>query len=74
MLGGTPRLGILATLNLSQISEFALVICSLGMNYGHIDASTLEIIIWVFMILPLGPHETRENMRSVGGRSSHRTS
>ena len=36
-LGGTPRLGILATLNLSQISEFALVICSLGMGYGHID-------------------------------------
>ncbi|CAJ1347786.1 unnamed protein product, partial [Effrenium voratum] len=51
MLGGTPRLGILATLNLSQISEFALVICSLGMGYGHIDASTLEIIIWVFMTL-----------------------
>ena len=36
-LGGTPRLGILATLNLSQISEFALVICSLGMGYGHIE-------------------------------------
>lgn len=53
MLGGTPRLGILATLNLSQISEFALVICSLGMGYGHIDASTLEIIIWVFMILSI---------------------
>jgi len=51
MLGGTARLGILATLNLSQISEFALVICSLGINKGHIDVSTLEIIIWVFMIL-----------------------
>ena len=36
-LGGTPRLGILATLHLSQISEFALVICSLGMGFGHID-------------------------------------
>jgi len=51
MLGGTARLGILATLNLSQISEFALVICSLGINKGHIDVKTLEIIIWVFMFL-----------------------
>mmetsp|Transcript_19163 Transcript_19163/g.43405 ORF Transcript_19163/g.43405 Transcript_19163/m.43405 type:complete len:519 (+) Transcript_19163:161-1717(+) len=50
-LGGTARLGILATLNLSQISEFALVICSLGITKGHIDVSTLEIIIWVFMVL-----------------------
>jgi len=53
MLGGSARLGILATLNLSQISEFALVICSLGMSYGHIDQSTLEIIIWVFMMLSI---------------------
>eukprot|EP00435_Cladocopium_sp_Y103_P014008 s638_g3.t1 len=53
MLGGSARLGILATLNLSQISEFALVICSLGMSYGHIDETTLEIIIWVFMVLSI---------------------
>lgn len=53
ILGGSARLGILATINLSQISEFALVICSLGMSYGHIDDTTLEIIIWVFMMLSI---------------------
>eukprot|EP00913_Durusdinium_trenchii_P000828 g772.t1 len=56
ILGGSARLGILATINLSQISEFALVICSLGAFdelYGHIDDTTLEIIIWVFMMLSI---------------------
>eukprot|EP00440_Ansanella_granifera_P023709 gb/GFBE01025751.1/.p1 GENE.gb/GFBE01025751.1/~~gb/GFBE01025751.1/.p1 ORF type:complete len:801 (+),score=204.52 gb/GFBE01025751.1/:1-2403(+) len=53
LLGGGPRLGALATINLSQISEFALVICSLGMSYGHIDTETLTVIIWTFMILAI---------------------
>jgi len=53
-LGGTERgeqLGALATINLSQISEFALVICMLGTGYGHIETDTLTIIIWTFAFL-----------------------
>eukprot|EP00931_Biecheleriopsis_adriatica_P049456 TRINITY_DN28610_c0_g1_i1.p1 TRINITY_DN28610_c0_g1~~TRINITY_DN28610_c0_g1_i1.p1 ORF type:complete len:904 (+),score=166.38 TRINITY_DN28610_c0_g1_i1:139-2850(+) len=53
VLGGGPRLGALATINLSQISEFALVICSLGMHFDHIGTDTLTIIIWTFMILAI---------------------
>jgi len=53
-VGGGGRLGALASINLSQLSEFALVICSLGMKAGHIDEQTLTIIIWAFAILCAG--------------------
>lgn len=43
---GVAGLGALSTINLSQISEFALVICSLGMSFGHINDDTMVIIIW----------------------------
>jgi len=52
-LGGGSRLGALSTINLSQISEFALVICSIGMTYGHVDSDTMTIIIWTFAILAI---------------------
>jgi Trk K+ transport system NAD-binding subunit len=55
MLGGGPRLAAIATINLSQISEFALVICSLGMSQSppHIEETTLTIIIWTFAMLAI---------------------
>jgi len=49
--GSGPRLAILATLNLSQCSEFGLVVCTLGVKLGHIDDETMSIAIWVFAIL-----------------------
>eukprot|EP00443_Scrippsiella_acuminata_P063311 CAMPEP_0115551728 /NCGR_PEP_ID=MMETSP0271-20121206/95877_1 /TAXON_ID=71861 /ORGANISM="Scrippsiella trochoidea, Strain CCMP3099" /LENGTH=783 /DNA_ID=CAMNT_0002985331 /DNA_START=49 /DNA_END=2400 /DNA_ORIENTATION=- len=52
-LGGDKRLASVSTINLSQISEFALVICSLGMNYKHITEETLVILIWTFSILAI---------------------
>lgn len=53
IMGADAQLASLATLNLSQISEFALVICSLGSTYGHIGNETLTIIIWTFAILAI---------------------
>jgi len=53
LLGGGPKLGALATINLSQISEFALVICSLGIGFGHITDETMTIIIWTFAVLAI---------------------
>jgi len=47
----TPRVAAYATMNLSQLSEFMLVICSLGVVNGHIDEETLEIAIMAFAIL-----------------------
>ncbi len=51
LLGGGSWLATMATVNLSQISEFALVICTLGMDYGHVEESTRTILIWAFAIL-----------------------
>lgn len=45
------RISILAALNLSQVSEFALVIVSLGIVHGHVGPTTLSQLIWVFSIL-----------------------
>jgi len=49
--GGGKRLASVSTINLSQVSEFALVICSLGMSYNHISEDTLTILIWTFSML-----------------------
>jgi len=51
--GGGNRLAVIATLNLSEISEFALVICSLGMGFEHVEKDTLTILIWVFAMLAI---------------------
>lgn len=52
-LGGGTRLAAISTINLSQISEFALVICTLGANYGHVGKDTLELLIWTFSLLAI---------------------
>ena len=33
----------MATINLSEVSEFALVLCALGMRRGHIETETLVL-------------------------------
>lgn len=44
------RVSLLVPINLSQISEFSLVIAALGFSAGHIGADILSIIIFVFVI------------------------
>jgi Kef-type K+ transport system membrane component KefB len=43
------RVSLLTSINLSQISEFSLVIASLGLAAGHISRDTLTVIIFVFV-------------------------
>lgn len=50
-LNSGHRASLLATINLAQISEFALVILTLGVGLGHVEPGTLTIITWVFAIL-----------------------
>jgi len=45
------RVSNLATINLSQMSEFSLVVLSLGVGFGHIEGDTLTYGIWVFALL-----------------------
>jgi len=51
-LGMGIRGSVLPTINLSQISEFALVIVALGLDpaYGHISAQTTGVILYAFVI------------------------
>jgi Kef-type K+ transport system membrane component KefB len=45
------RGGALATINLSQVSEFALVIAALGAFYGHIGERTIGVILYAFAFM-----------------------
>jgi len=46
------RVSLLSAINLSQLSEFALVIAAIGIKpeYGHVGPDTLSIVIFVFVI------------------------
>lgn len=46
------RVSLLSSINLSQLSEFALVITAIGIKpeYGHVGPDTLSIVIFVFVI------------------------
>jgi Kef-type K+ transport system membrane component KefB/voltage-gated potassium channel Kch len=51
MTGGGRRAGFVASINLAQISEFSLVIASLGVTYGHIGKGTVAITIYAMAIM-----------------------
>jgi Kef-type K+ transport system membrane component KefB/Trk K+ transport system NAD-binding subunit len=44
------RVSLLTFINLSQISEFSLVIATIGVAAGHITSDTMSVIIFVFVI------------------------
>jgi len=44
------RVSLIPAINLSQISEFSLVVASLGLAFGHINNQTVSLIIFVFVI------------------------
>jgi Kef-type K+ transport system membrane component KefB len=68
LLGGRDSLAGVATINLSQVSEFALVICSLGMQFGHIEDDTLTIIIWTFAVLAVASSYFIDYNRAIWSR------
>ncbi len=45
------RLSLLASLQLSQVSEFSLVILALGFKSGHIGSPTAAIVAYTFVVL-----------------------
>lgn len=44
------RTSLLPAINLSQMSEFSLVIAALGLSLGHVDARTVALLTFVFVI------------------------
>jgi len=49
-LGNGNRVSLLASINLSQISEFSLVITAIGIKYNHIVPDIQTLIIYIFVI------------------------
>jgi Kef-type K+ transport system membrane component KefB len=50
LAGSGRRSCFIASLNLSQISEFSLVVAALGVSYGHIEQRMLSLIIYAMAI------------------------
>ena len=48
--GAGRRTCFLTSLNLAQLSEFALVIAALGVSYGHISGDTVSVLIYAMAI------------------------
>jgi Kef-type K+ transport system membrane component KefB len=48
--GGGHRTGVITAINLAQISEFGIVIASLGLTYGHIGQELVGQIIYAMAI------------------------
>ncbi|KAB2926533.1 MAG: sodium:proton exchanger [Candidatus Contendobacter sp.] len=46
LAGSGRRTSFIASLNLSQISEFSLVVAALGVSHGHIDQRMMSLIIY----------------------------
>jgi Kef-type K+ transport system membrane component KefB len=47
-LGLGHRTSLLPSINLAQMSEFSMVIASIGLSYEHIGAKTVSVLIFVF--------------------------
>ncbi|WP_114748102.1 cation:proton antiporter [Pleomorphovibrio marinus] len=50
LLGYRKRTGFLAGLTVAQISEFSLILVSLGLSLGHIDEATMGLVTLVGLI------------------------
>jgi Kef-type K+ transport system membrane component KefB len=50
MTGGGKRAAFVTSLNLAQISEFSLVIASLGVGFKHIGQDTVAVVIYAMAI------------------------
>ncbi|RJR15219.1 sodium:proton exchanger [Candidatus Microgenomates bacterium] len=54
MLGFKRRTGFFAGMTVAQISEFSLILATLGFNLGHIDQEVLSLITFVGLITITG--------------------
>ena len=69
-LGYTSRVGFLAGVSMSQISEFSLILAALGLGLGHIDTDGVALITAIALITislstyaTLYGHELHERLR-----------
>ncbi|HET9424210.1 MAG TPA: cation:proton antiporter [Gemmatimonadaceae bacterium] len=48
--GKGSRVSFVSALDLGQVSEFSLVIVTLGVNLGQIDGRVLDVVLWMLVI------------------------
>ena len=53
LLGHSAYAGVVTALNLGQISEFSLVILTLGAGYGHVSAAVGEVVLTAMILTSL---------------------
>jgi Kef-type K+ transport system membrane component KefB len=53
LVRGSLYAGIVTALNLSQISEFSLVILTLGIGYGHVSAQVVAVMVTAMILTSL---------------------
>lgn len=49
-VGGGLRIGLVTAINLAQVSEFALVIVSIGAAYGHVSADLQSLVLGSMLV------------------------
>lgn len=54
VLGNGNRASVIPALNLSQISEFSLVIGTIGLSLGHVSEKLLSVIVFTLVITSVG--------------------
>jgi voltage-gated potassium channel Kch len=54
LLGSGTRVSLIPAINLSQISEFSLVICTLGVGLGQVDQRLLSVVVLTLVITAVG--------------------
>lgn len=54
LLRSGTRVSLIPAINLSQVSEFSLVICTLGVSLGQIDSRVLSVVVLTLVITAVG--------------------
>jgi Kef-type K+ transport system membrane component KefB len=69
--GAGRRTCFLTSLNLAQLSEFALVITALGVSYGHLTGDTVSVLIYAMAITAVLSSYAIRGSQSLYGLMDH---
>jgi Kef-type K+ transport system membrane component KefB len=70
-MGHGHRASLLPAINLSQMSEFSLIIGSLGLTFGHVDHHLVSLLIVIFAITSTASTYMIQYSHSLYQRLSH---
>lgn len=65
LMGYGTRTAFVTSINLSQISEFGIILVTLGMKYDHVNSSLLNVFIWSFVFTSFLSSVTMPNYEKI---------